>query len=158
LLVICHDGNENLKVTAMIDHPSSRNTPESPLVQVLIVDDMARVREELRQLLQLSGMVQIVGEAGDGLEAVRLAGELSPDVVVMDLEMPVMDGFEATSQIKSSQPEVWVVILSIHNGGEARERALRAGADRFVIKGASYQTLLKAILRGSDISDTIDLE
>ena len=115
-------------------------------MRVLIVDDMAQVREELRRLLQLSGMVQIVGEAANGLEAVRLVGELSPDVVVMDLEMPKLDGYEATRQIKSSQPEIRVVILSIHNGGEVRKRASSAGADRFVLKGASYQILLDAIL------------
>ncbi len=107
---------------------------------------LPRVRHELRQLLELSGMVRIVGEAGDGLEAVRLAGELSPEVIVMDLEMPRLDGFEATRRIKARQPAVRVIILSVHARPEEQALARTAGADGFVVKGTDYQILLNAIL------------
>lgn len=129
----------------MISHASSPSDPGNHPVRVLLVDDAARVRNELRQLLELSGAVQVVGEAGDGLEAVRLAAELSPEVIIMDLEMPGMDGFEATRQIKAYPPAPRVVILSVHEG-LAEQKAQAAGADSFVIKGTDYQILVNAIL------------
>ncbi len=130
----------------MMSPVTSPINPEIRLVRVLLVDDAARVRHELRQLLELSGAVQVVGEAGDGLEAVRLTTELSPDVVVMDLEMPGLDGIQATRQIKLQAPAPWVVILSVHAGPAEEQSARAAGADRFVTKGADYQTLVNAIL------------
>ncbi len=126
--------------------------PKTRFVRALLVDDSTEVRHELRQLLELSGAVQVIGEAGDGQEAVRLAAGLSPDVVVMDLEMPGLDGFEATRRIKADRPAVRVVILSVHAGPGVEARARAAGADGFVVKGANYQTLLNAIL-GKDGSD-----
>ena len=115
-------------------------------LRVLLVDDTPSVRQELHQLLQLTGMIEIVGEAGDGLQAVRSAADLAPDVVVMDLEMPRLDGLEATRRIKSQGRAPRVVILSVHGGPENIRRAQDAGADRFVIKGADFQTLLNTIL------------
>ncbi len=115
-------------------------------VRLLLVDDMAQVRRDLRQLLELTGLVEIVGEAGDGLEGVRLAEVLSPEVVVMDLGMPGLDGYEATRRIKGFSADVRVIILSVHAGPEEVERAQAAGADGFIVKGASYETLLRAIL------------
>lgn len=129
----------------MISNASSQSDPGNHPVRVLLVDDAARVRNELRQLLELSGEVRVVGEAGDGLEAVRLSAELSPEVIIMDLEMPGMDGFEATRLIKAHEPAPWVVILSVH-GGLAEQKARAAGADSFVIKGTDYQILINAIL------------
>ena len=124
---------------------SSPNNFEIHPVRVLLVDDSAHVRSELRQLLELSGVMEIVGEAGDGLEAVRRAGELTPDAIVMDIEMPIMDGCEATRQIKALTPAPRIVILSVH-AGLAEQKALESGADSFVVKGASYQVLVNAIL------------
>jgi DNA-binding NarL/FixJ family response regulator len=114
-------------------------------VRILLVDDAARVRHELGELLELTGMVQVIGEAGDGLEAVRLAAELSPEVIVMDLEMPGLDGFEAARRIKAQPSAPRVVVLTVH-AGIAEQDARAAGADSFVVKGASYQILLNAIL------------
>jgi chemotaxis response regulator CheB len=71
-------------------------------IRVLIVDDVESVRKDLRTFLTLAGDIEIVGEAGDGLEAVRIASTLSPQVVLMDLEMPLRDGYDATHQIKAS--------------------------------------------------------
>jgi DNA-binding NarL/FixJ family response regulator len=115
-------------------------------VHLLLVDDMPQVRHDLRQLLELTGLVEIVAEARDGLEAVHLAKTLAPEAVVMDLEMPGLDGYEATRRIKSQSSAVRVIVLSVHAGPEEVERAQAAGADGFVVKGASYETLMRAIL------------
>lgn len=133
----------------MISRASSPADPKPRLVRVLIVDDNLQVIHDLRQLLELSGAVEVVGEADGGMEAVRLAAGISPDVVVVDLEMPGMDGYEVTARIKSGQSDLRVVILSVHAGPGEVERARAAGADDFVVKGAGYQTLLNAIL-GTD--------
>jgi DNA-binding NarL/FixJ family response regulator len=125
--------------------PPSAN-PERPRLRLLIVDDTPRVLRDLRQLLELTGGIEIVGEAGNGLEALRLARSLSPDAVVMDLEMPVLDGYAATRLIKTLQPAPRVIILSVHADPDERQRAREAGADSFVVKGARYETLMNAIL------------
>jgi DNA-binding NarL/FixJ family response regulator len=128
-------------------NPASHPIRQNHLpMRVLIVDDSPQVLHDLHQLLELSGGVEVVAEARDGQEAIRLAAELSPDVVVMDLEMPGMDGFQATRQIKEQGLAARVVILSVHANPEEVERARDAGADSFVTKGAGYETLLNAIL------------
>ncbi len=127
-------------------------------VRLLLVDDTAQVRRDLRQLLELTGLVEIVGEASDGLEAVRLAKALAPEVVVMDLGMPGLDGYEATRRIKSHSADVRVIILSVHAGPEEVERAQAAGADGFIVKGASYETLLRAILNPAVRSSTSEAD
>lgn len=136
--------------------PHAFPPPESQIrpVRVLLVDDNPLVLTDLRRLLELSESVQVVGEAKNGLEAVNLAAALSPDVVVMDLEMPDMNGDEATRRIKLDQPTTRVVILTVH--AEAEEKARIAGADSFVVKGASYQIMLNAILGRDGSSDSLD--
>ena len=134
----------------MMPHTSSPSKPEIHTIRVLLVDDSAPVRRELRQLLELSGRVQVVGDAEDGQMGILLTAELAPDVVIMDLEMPGMDGYEATRQIKSQVPAPRVVILSVH-AVEAEQKARAVGADSILVKSASYQTLLSAIL-GQDRS------
>ena len=114
-------------------------------IKVLIVDNLPHVRQGLRTLLQLTEELEIVGEAVNGLEAVQLAAQFRPDIVVMDLEMPVMDGFEATRQIKERYLAGGVVVLTIHGNRQARERAARAGVDAFVEKGAAIEMLVEVI-------------
>ena len=114
-------------------------------IRVLIVDDVERVRQDLRTFLTLTGDIQIVGEAGDGLEATHLAETLCPQVILMDLEMPVLDGFEAIHQIKFSQPSCRIIALTIHNGDVEQAMAFQAGADDFITKGPSLVNLLKSI-------------
>ena len=136
--------------------PVSPSNPNRPRTRLLIVDDMPQVRQDLRQLLELIGEMEVVAEAGTGMEAVRLAASLRPDVVVMDLEMPVMNGYEAARQIKSRFPDMRVVILSVHAGAQERESARTAGADGFVVKGARYDVLVNAILAKDDTSSLFD--
>src|SRR5512134_2555509 len=126
-------------------------------MRVLIVDDSPDVLHDLHRLLELSGNIEVIGEARDGLEALRLTAELRPEVVVMDLEMPRMNGYEATRQIKAQEPPPRVVILSVHGESRMIELALEAGADGFVVKGASEGTLVDAILARTD-STGKDLE
>lgn len=121
-------------------------------IRVLIVDDVERVRQDLCTFLTLAGDIEIVGEAGNGLEAVQMAKALQPQVILMDLEMPVLDGYEATRQIKRQQPACRVIILSIHGGNAEQQGVLRAGADDFIVKGAPLETLLQAIRKASSLS------
>jgi pilus assembly protein CpaE len=114
--------------------------------RILLVDDVESVRWDLRTVLTLSGDLEIVGEAANGLEAMRLTESLQPDVVLMDLEMPVMDGFEAARLIKALCPSCRVVALTVHGYDEARKKAYRSGVDAFLIKGAPIQEIVQTIL------------
>lgn len=102
---------------------------------VLLVDDQPNVRVGLRMLLQLEADNTVVGEAGNGAEAETLARTLGPDLVIMDVEMPGIDGIAAARRCIDLRPQCMVIILSIHNRPEVRERALAAGAWAFVEKG-----------------------
>ena len=114
-------------------------------INILIVDDMASVRQGLHTILQLAEDFEVVGEACDGLEAVHAAGDLRPDIVIMDLEMPRMGGMEATRRIKDLYSEIGIVILTIHGGDEVYEQAAKAGADAFIEKEAPTESLMTAI-------------
>ena len=114
-----------------------------PPKRVLIADDQRPARKGLRALLSLSPKVEVIGEAVDGQDALNRVAEQQPDVVLMDLRMPVMDGLEATRRIKSQTPEVRVVLLTLHAWCEAE--ALAAGADAFVVKSGSPEALWTAV-------------
>jgi DNA-binding NarL/FixJ family response regulator len=115
-------------------------------VRVLLVDDVKEVRQNLRTALTLSGDIEVIGEAADGSEAIRLTESLQPDVVLMDLEMPVMDGYEATRQIKSRFTTT-VIALTVHDYESAREKAKQSGVDAFLVKGAPVKTIVQIILK-----------
>ena len=124
----------------------SSPSPSNPQhLRVLIVDDMPQVRQELRLLLSLAGELEIAGEAANGAEAIGQAEALRPDAVVLDLEMPVMDGYAAARQIKARCPACRVIALTIHDGEAERRRAAQAGVDAFVVKGVPVETLVQAI-------------
>jgi DNA-binding NarL/FixJ family response regulator len=114
--------------------------------RLLIVDDVSQVRADLRTLLPLAGNIEIVGEAANGLEAVHLTKVLKPDVVLIDLEMPVMSGYEAIRRIKGQSPSCRVIALSIHSYPEALDKACQSGADAFIVKGAPLASLVQEIL------------
>jgi len=113
--------------------------------RVLIVDDVPQVRRELSTLLPLLDAIDVVGEAENGQDAIELAAVLRPDVIIMDVEMPVVDGLAATRLIKQQCPTCRIVVLSIHTEEAVRAQARLAGADDFVDKGAPLATLLQAI-------------
>ena len=116
------------------------------IVRVLLVDDMEEVRRDLSTALTLSGNIEIVGEAANGLEATRLTESLQPDVILMDLEMPVMDGYESTRQIKT-RFSCKVIALTVHDYESARMKAKLSGIDAFLVKGEPVKTIVQTILQ-----------
>ncbi|MEA3340459.1 MAG: response regulator transcription factor [Chloroflexota bacterium] len=115
------------------------------MIKILLVDDQPSVRQGLRMRLALEPDLAVVGEASNGVEAIELTQSLTPDVVVMDVEMPEMDGITATERLGEMSPHVTVVMLSIH--GDAATRARTAGAAAFVEKQGAVETLLAEIRR-----------
>jgi DNA-binding NarL/FixJ family response regulator len=131
----------------MTDPPSVTERPSSPDIGVLLADDHALIRESFRALLDASPGFRAVGEAGTGAEAVQLARQHRPDVVLMDVRMPGMDGIEATRQICAG-PEtasVRVLILTTFDLDEYVYAALRAGASGFLVKDTTATELLTGI-------------
>ena len=114
-------------------------------IRVLIVDDHAMVRAGMRMLLESASDLAVIGEGESGLDALRLARELKPDVIIMDVTMPLMDGVEATRRIKQEIPESAVLALTIHEGADYFFRMLKAGASGYVPKRAAPDELLRAI-------------
>jgi DNA-binding NarL/FixJ family response regulator len=111
----------------------------------LLADDHGVVRKGLRFLLEQQPDVEIVGEAADGREAVRLAEETTPDVVIMDIAMPLLNGIEATVQMAKRRPEIGVVILSMHSDEDYLLSALNAGAKGYLLKDSADVDLVRAI-------------
>jgi NarL family two-component system response regulator YdfI len=114
-------------------------------IRILVADDHLIVRQGLRLILETAPDLELVGEAADGAEAVRLAAELQPDVVLMDLRMPGMDGMAAIERLRVEQPHIAVVILTTFNEDERMVRGLRAGAKGFLLKDTGREALFNAI-------------
>ena len=126
------------------------------LVRVLLVDDQTLVRQGVRSLLEANPQMRVIGEAGDGQEAVALARALKPDVIIMDINMPKMNGIEATRRIKQELPATQVIALSFHNSGTIEQAMRAAGAVAYVRKDAVAEQLsqaIKAVHRPSELSD-----
>ncbi len=114
-------------------------------IRILIADDHRIVREGLRLILESQEGFALVGEAADGGEAVRLAEELHPDVILMDLRMPEMDGITAIQSIRARDPQAAIVILTTYNEDDLMIRGLRAGARGFLLKDTDRETLFRSI-------------
>jgi len=114
-------------------------------IRVVIAEDHVIVRQGLRRLLEADGTMTVVGEAGNGEEATRLAEELRPDVVLMDVRMPGLNGLEATRRIRERASDVKVIILSMYDEESYVHQALRASVSGYVLKDAAYEELQLAI-------------
>ena len=114
-------------------------------IKILLADDHRIMREGLRSLIEKEPDMQVVAEAEDGRRTVRLAGELNPDVAVVDISMPELNGIEATSQITSKNPEVRVLALSMHSDEHFVMGMLRAGASGYLLKDCAADELCSAI-------------
>ncbi len=121
-------------------------------IRVLIVDDIAETRENVRKLLQFEPDVEVVGAARSGKEGIQLAQELDPDVVLMDINMPDIDGITATENIRRKSPHIQVVILSVQNDQNYMRRAMLAGARDFLPKPPMGDELISAIRRASEMA------
>ena len=114
-------------------------------IRILIADDHAVVRSGLRALLAVDPELEIVGEAGDGAETLRLAGTLRPDLVLLDITMPPENGIETAKRLKEAHPELIVLFLTMHEDESLLHEALRAGAAGYVIKRAEESEIRQAI-------------
>lgn len=114
-------------------------------LRILVVDDNPSIRHSLRSFLELNPRWEICGEAADGLEAVRSAADLNPDIIIMDLEMPGLNGLEATRRIHSVSPSTRVLILTLHENSALPEIAQEWGAQGYVLKTQPLEVLTRAI-------------
>lgn len=116
-------------------------------IRVLLADNNSVVREELTLLLNLEEDIEVVGAAQDGIEAKKLAEELLPDILLMDVKMPLMDGIEATRQLKKDHPELGIILFSIYDVPDFISNARKAGASTYVIKDVPLNKLVDVIRR-----------
>jgi DNA-binding NarL/FixJ family response regulator len=112
---------------------------------VLIVDDVPVVREALRWIIEDEADLTVIGEAGDGLEAVHRAAELLPQVVILDVDLPGLDGYGVARQLKTMPHPPAIVFLTVHSDPLSRQRAFEAGGDAFAEKGRGWLTLIDQI-------------
>jgi DNA-binding NarL/FixJ family response regulator len=135
------------KFILRVDPPESPcgDTTTVKAIRILLVDDQRSVRRGLAMRLQLEPDITVVGEADDGVSALSAASVLRPDVLVMDYEMPGMDGIEATRKLNEMGSRSRVVMLSIHDNPFVKQEAARAGVDAFVAKHQPSEALLAAI-------------
>jgi two-component system, NarL family, response regulator YdfI len=115
------------------------------MIRVMITDDHLIVREGLRLILETADDIEVVGEAVDGADCLRLAPTLKPDVILMDLQMPRMDGITAIGHLRKDFPEIAIVILTTYNEDDLMIRGLQAGARGYLLKDSSRENLLDAI-------------
>jgi DNA-binding NarL/FixJ family response regulator len=127
-------------------------------IRVLIVDEQPMFAKSLEAILSYDERVEVVGRAADGREAVEYTASLDPDVVLMDISMPVMDGFEATRQIRATGSATSILVLTGSDSRADAVRARQAGADGFVVKGRITSDLIEAIVAAAQRRDDGDAE
>jgi DNA-binding NarL/FixJ family response regulator len=125
-------------------------------VRILITDDQPPTREGLKALLNLMSQIEVIGEAANGQEALNLVEQHHPNVVLMDMQMPVMDGLQATRLIKIRWPEIKVIALTIHP--TYRTAAFKAGVDAFLLKGCPLDLLQTTILETGKLGTLSSIE
>ncbi len=121
------------------------DTLRTDVISVLLVDDHALIREGLRQLFTLEQDIQVVGEAVDGIEALHAIQRLRPDVVLMDIHMPIIDGIAVTRQTTQEFPDVAVIMLTMHRDHQQMLQAMKSGARGYLLKSASIREVAQAI-------------
>ena len=132
--------------------------PAKPPIRVIVADDQAAVREGLVTLLDLDPQISVVGEASDGRQAVDAVAAADPDVVLMDLHMPVMDGIEATAQIAASHPRTKVVVLTTYADDASIYGALQAGALGYLTKDSGREDIIRAVIAAAAGQAVLDGE
>jgi len=136
----------------------SRDPAPAQAARLLIADDHALVREGLRTILSGEDGIEVVAEAHDGQQALALCRDLEPDLVLMDVRMPVMDGLEATRKIKQEMPRTSVMMVTMHENPDYLFEAVKAGAAGYVLKDASGERLLGAVRRTLDGESPLNQE
>ena len=121
-------------------------------IRVLIVDDISETRENIRKLLQFESNVEVIGGARTGREAIEMADQYEPDVILMDINMPDMDGIQATERIRRKHSWVQIVILSVQGDPNYMRRAMLAGARDFLTKPPTIDELISAIHRAGEMA------
>jgi DNA-binding NarL/FixJ family response regulator len=124
------------------------------MIRLLLVDDQSIVRQGLRMRLLMEPDIMVIGEASNGEQALELVQLLSPDIVLMDVEMPGMDGISTTAALRASTPQSAVVMMSIHDDTNTRARAQAAGAAAFVEKSGTLEVLLATIRQIVECTDS----
>jgi two-component system, NarL family, response regulator LiaR len=137
---------------------SSKETGKCEKIRVMLVDDHSLMRDSLRSHIENETDIEVIGEASNGEEAIKLATELTPDVIIMDIAMPKMNGLEATRQIKLLKPEIAVLVLTVHNDTEYILKIMEIGANGYLTKDVEGDKLAHAIRLvvsgGSVLSDS----
>ncbi len=118
-------------------------------IRIVIADDHPVVRTGLRLMLDMEERIELVGEAADGVAAIHLVSELVPDVVLMDLRMPAMDGLEAIEQIRAKFPHIAIIVLTTYDEDELMLRSLQAGVRGYLLKDSGLETVLQAVERAA---------
>jgi len=137
---------------------NGKGVAPSKTARILIADDHALVREGLRTMLSGEYGIEVIAEAKDGLQALNICRELGPDLVLMDVRMPVMNGLEATRKIKQEMPKTSVMMVTMHENPDYLFEAVKAGAAGYVLKDASGERLLGAVRRTLEGESPLDQE
>src|SRR5215210_6626314 len=137
---------------------ASREASPLKVARLLIADDHALVREGLRTMLSGEDGIEVIAEAHNGKQALETCRELGPDLVLMDVRMPVMDGLEATKRIKEEMPQTSVMMVTMHENPDYLFEAVKAGAAGYVLKDASGERLLNAVKRTLDGESPLNQE
>jgi DNA-binding NarL/FixJ family response regulator len=135
---------------------------EDDVIRILLADDQVMVRRGIRALLNEANGVEVVGEANDGKEAVALTEQLHPDLVIMDISMPRLDGLEAAAQIRDKMLSARILFLSMYNSASLARQALKLGAQGYVLKRRATEELLTAVQRVTQgetfLSQTLEIK